>query len=108
MDLLIIDSSAEVMERLHELLSEEASFCTIHRAYSCEEAANVMRQINLAVILMDSTLYKCSQGGLLRKMIQERSSIAFIVLSNGGDDFLFSSSRRRGRDFLVDKYDEFE
>jgi len=108
MHLLIIDSSAEVMERLHELLSEEAAVWTVHRAFSCEEASHMMHRIHPAVVLLDSTVYKCSKGELLRNINEEKGAIAFIVLTNGGDDLLFRRFKLLDTDFLIDKYNEFE
>ncbi len=108
MQILIVDSSVQVIDRLEEILSEAESVCAIHRAVSYNEAAVFFKEDMPDVVLLDSGLRGNGTINLLKKIKETGSKALVIILSTRYDDFLIKECKLNGADFFFDKYYEFE
>jgi DNA-binding response OmpR family regulator len=108
MQVLIVDSSLEIIERLQQMLSEIKSVGTVYGAVAFKDGVDFFRKINPSVVLVDSGLRGNESFELIKEIRQAGSKTQVIVLLNGEEELLYSKFRSLGVDFFFDKYHEFE
>ena len=108
MQVLIVDNSRLIIERLKLILSESANIIGAYGAVSFKEGACFLTEIKLQVVLIDSGLPATESIDLLKKVKEVNPDTRVIVLLNGEDDHLQLKFKSSGADFFFDKYHEFE
>lgn len=108
MEILIVDSSIQIIERLAEILSEVKNIKTIHRAASYAQAAELFSKENPDVVLMETGLSDNKSVNLLKEVKATNANIVVIVLSIHVDVLTKQKYISSGADFYLDKYHEFE
>lgn len=108
MNLLIVDSSIQVIERLRELITLENEKYTFYSATSYNEATDLIRDNIPAVAILDSGLKANGTIRILNEIKKAKPGTLVIVLSNSYDDFILDQCKTSGVDLIFDKYHEFE
>lgn len=106
--ILIIERSAEVLERLVQLVSEIDDPKTILKAASFEEAELLLENIQPKIVLMDSCLPEQKSINLLKKIKTENTTAKVIILSNAPDARYERHYLNMGADVFLDKYHDYE
>jgi two-component system response regulator DctR len=107
MRLLIIDSSAEIIQRLEEMLSESKIITAILTSVSYETGIKLFKEYKPDVVLLDIFLPENKSLKLLDEMKAAKYEKSIIILSDNSNDnnrlckFL-------GVDYLLDTYHDFE
>ena len=107
MQILIVDSSMQVMNRLEEMLSESGKMYTILKAVSSEAAGKLFKEINPEVVVMDIGLHGDNSCHLITEIKKVSPSTVVIVLSIHMDEQMQEQCKSIGVDFFLDKYNEF-
>ena len=109
MQVLIVDSSIEVIERLEEILGEADNITAIHSAVSYEEAARFLKENKTDVMLLDCSLPENGSLKLLTEIKIPGSNTCVIILSILEDNnYKEELCKSLGADYFLDKYLEFE
>jgi DNA-binding NarL/FixJ family response regulator len=108
MELLIVDSSAQIIERLAEMLSETGIIKIINRAVLYEQASALLKTRMHDVVLLDAGLPANRSVDLLREIKTLNFQTAVIVLSIHVDGLTKQKFNSAGADFFFDKYHEYE
>ena len=108
MVILIVDSSAQIIERLAEIISESKNIKTIHRAVSYAQASALFNTCKPDVVLLDAGLPGNRSVDLLKEIKATNAKTVVIVLSIHIDVLTKQKFTSAGADFFFDKYHEFE
>jgi DNA-binding NarL/FixJ family response regulator len=108
MQVLIVDSSRLIIERLRLMLSETENIISAYGAVSYKECICFLSEIKLDVVLIDSGLPGNECTALVTKVKDVNLNTRVIVLINGDDVHLQIKCKLLGADFFFDKYHEFE
>jgi DNA-binding NarL/FixJ family response regulator len=108
MQVLIVDSSRLIIERLRLMLSETENIIHAYGAASYKECISFLNEIKLNVVLIDSGLPGNECIALVKEVKDVNSNTRVIVLVNGEDEHLQIKCKSLGTDFFFDKYHEFE
>lgn len=108
MEILIVDSSAQIIERLAEILSEVKNIKTIHRAVSYAQASAFFSAGMPDVVLLDIGLPDNKSVDLIKEIKAANAKTGVIVLSIHIDTLTKEKYTSAGADFFYDKYHEFE
>lgn len=108
MQVLIIDSSVEIIGRLEEILIEEKSIRMISTAISYKEAMKILNENKTDIVLLDCSLPGNGSLEILKEIKKPGSNISVILLSLETDNRKKEQCRLLGVDFFFDKYYDFE
>lgn len=108
MEILIVDSSIQIIERLGELISEEENIKTIYRAVSYKAASELFNETKPDVVLLDIGLPQNKSVDLLKEIKAANNKTVVIVLSIHVDEGTKQKYKSLGIDFFFDKYNDFE
>ena len=108
MQVLIVDNSIKIIERLKDILSESGNITAIHDAVSYKDAARLLKEIKPGVVLLDTALPGNGTIELLKEIKESGSTTVVIVLSSSYDDYILRECKSNGADFFFDKYHDFE
>lgn len=108
MQVLIIDSSVQIIERLQQSLSEMEHISTVFGAVAYRDGNEFFRAVEPAVVLIDSRLRDNECDRLIREIKLSETPARVIVMLNGEDTLVQEKFRSIGADMLFDKYHEFE
>lgn len=108
MQVLIVDSSMLIMDRLEELLSSIKSISSIDKAYTFSQALTMCDDNKPDVVLLDIDLPRKESFKLLKHIKQGTYFTQVIVLSAQNDRFVQRQCKLMGADFYFDKYHEFQ
>lgn len=108
MQILIIDSSVQILDRLQELLSGNKNISRIDKTQSSVDAMELILKNNHKIVLLDGNMPGEGTLKILKGIKRQGSKILVIILCNGYDDLLIDELKLNGADFLFDKYHEFE
>jgi DNA-binding response OmpR family regulator len=108
MQVLIVDSSVEIVERIQQILTELNNVTTVYGAVAYRDGLDFFNKINPAVVLVDSGLPGNQGFDLVQEIRKAGTRTHVIVLLNGEDELLYGKFRSLGVDFFFDKYHEFE
>src|ERR1700752_2857730 len=105
---LIIDSSAGIIERLEEIISEAKKITSIHRAVSYEDAKILYKKNKYDVVLLDINLPRNKSLKLLKEIKKTGGKTFAIIMFTHMDNYILEQYKSLGADFFFDKYYDFE
>ena len=108
MQVLIVDSSAGIIERLEEIISETKKITAIHRAVSYEDAKILYKKNKYDVVLLDINLPRNKSLKLLKEIKKTGSKTCVIIMFTHMDNYILEQYKSLGADFFFDKYYDFE
>ncbi|CAN5789705.1 hypothetical protein BH11BAC3_BH11BAC3_26640 [soil metagenome] len=108
MKILIVDSSALIIERLQDILTESDKITAVYGTVSYNDCMNFFRKISPGVVLIDSSLPGNTCIDLVKVIKTENDQISVIVMLNGEEEAIQEKCKSSGADLFFDKYHEFE
>lgn len=108
MKVAIFDSSADIIERLKELVSESNYVQTIVYAGNYDDALKVVSETLPEVVILDLNLQQGLAYELIKKIHHNYKSIIIIVLSIHIEKEIQKQCLSLGASYFFDKYHEFE
>lgn len=108
MNVLIIDNSIEVSNRLKSLLLENTNSTTVLVANDIMDAYKIIHVSNPDIILLDIDLQKNFLSFFLSEINKYNSKIILIALSIRCKNQQFNLDSLPGIHYLFDKYYDFE
>lgn len=108
MQVLLVDSSLLILQRLEELLSDTVSYLSMHSADSYQEAWQSFILKKPGLVVLDINLPQSESYLLLKKIKEAAPSTIVMILSIHMDACLQQQCFKLGADFFFDKYNEFE
>ena len=106
-NILIIDDSEVIRNRLYYILSEANNINVIEQASNTSEGYELYRTLKPDIIILDIRMPDESGIKLLKKIKQEDRNIIVAILTN----YPYSAYRKRcmelGADYFLDKSTEF-
>ncbi len=108
MKILIVDSSALIIERLQDILTESAKITAVYGTVSYNDCINFFNKINPEVVLIDSSLPDDGCNDLVKIIKAANDKISVVVMLNGEEDAVQEKCKTSGADLFFDKYHEFE
>ena len=105
--ILVVDNLDDRRQQLRKLL--EARDCTVVESSNCEDALELLDELNIHLILTETELPTMSGLFLLQKVKQSHSDIEIILLTNNASSFNLLQALRLGAyDFIVRPIDTGE
>lgn len=102
--ILIIDTSAIIVEILEELILESVPGSSLYRASSFNIARHFISIVKPDAILVDINM----PGNSVVAILEERNKVCpeskVLILTNYEDEYLQQKCTAHGADFLIDKY----
>lgn len=108
MDILIVDSSVEIIERMQQALSEMERVSTVFGAVAHRDGSAFFQAISPGVVLVDSRLRDNGAAALIREIKTGAADTVVVVLTNGEEGHVHDKLKEAGADLFFDKYHEFE
>ena len=108
MQVLIIDSSTQIIERWKEIISEAENITTIHSAVSYKEAKKLLKENKYDAVLLDIDLPENESLKLLREIKTVDGDTSVILLFTHIDNYIQEQCKSLGVNFFFDKYYDFE
>ena len=108
MEVLIIDYSIRIVERLEEMLSEIKNITCVHKAVSYTEAINLYQKVSPDIVLLDICLPANNSFKILKEIKTPGSKTRVIVLAVESGNYINEQCNSLGADFFFDKYSEFQ
>lgn len=108
MQVLIVDSSVQIIERLQQSLAEMEHVSIVYGAVAFKDGLEFFRAVLPAVVLIDSRLKDNTCIRLIEEMRKADTNTSIIVMLNGEDDLLQEKIKISGADMFFDKYHDFE
>ena len=108
MQILIVDSSVSIIERLEEMLSETENITAVDSAVSYEGAKNLFQENRHDAVLLDIDLPGNESLKLLREIKKAGEETCVIILFTLADNYIEAQCKYLGADFFFDKYYDFE
>ncbi|MFT3680750.1 MAG: hypothetical protein QM791_10795 [Ferruginibacter sp.] len=110
MNVLIVDGSEIIAERLVILVSETrgGAACDIHKATSYERAVDILNDVKPDIVLLDSSLPGNKSIVLFNTAKALNRNVCFIILFNYANTVVQRQYNLMGADFIFDKYLDFE
>lgn len=106
-NLLIVDSSHLIIERLIGIISDVENIEKVFAANSYADAVGILQEIKIEIILVDAELPDKSGFELLKFVTKEFPSTKIIALSNQVSQFYQKLYKELGASFFVDKSKDF-
>lgn len=107
-NVLIVDSSLMIVDRLCGLLTELGNINTVSKAYTYGEALDKLADNKFDLVLLDTQLHGKSGFELLSFIKSNFPETKTIMLTNQTSDFYRDKGQRIGTDHFIDKSSEFE
>lgn len=108
MQVLILENSKQITQRLIELISETIKDITFLKASSYGEALYFLRECNPGVLLLDLKYPGNSSLELMKKINGSVNKPLIIALSSEVEELNLKQCHEHGVDFIFDKYADFE
>jgi len=108
MQVLIVDSSSEIVERLEEILTEANITTAIYNSFSYENAIRLFYEHEPDVVILCANLRKNESMKLLSEIKSVIYKTVVIILSINMDEYINEQCRLMGADYFLDKYRDFE
>ncbi|MFC4230476.1 two-component system response regulator [Parasediminibacterium paludis] len=106
MQVLIVDNSIAIIERIEELLLDTVSNLSVVSATCYLEAVAILQQALPDIILLDGYLPNNLSLQLVKE-IKQYTDTNIIILQNCNDDCMRSRYLSMGVDYILDKYLDF-
>ncbi len=107
-NILIVDDSTIIVERLHNMLRALKNAGTIRQAGDYSSAVILLTESQPDLVLLDINLPGRSGIALLQYIKSAYPAILVIMISNQSDDYYRKICQRLGADYFVDKSRDFE
>jgi DNA-binding NarL/FixJ family response regulator len=107
LNVLIVEDSILIRDRMNILLSELPCISTIENSGDGIEALNMVNEKNPDVVLLDINLPGKSGLSVLKE-IKSQSKATVVMLTNYSDEYYRTLCSRLGADHFLDKSTEFE
>ena len=108
MNVLIVDDSTFIVERIAELLLELDSIKKVYKAGSFAEGEQMFATLQPDVVLLDINLPDNTGINLLRKIRAQDRSVYIVMITNQSSDYYRRVCFLLGANFYVDKSVEFD
>lgn len=108
MQILLVDSSLLILQRLEELLADMVLPLHIHKAVSYTDGHFLFSEKKPEMVILDVNLPQSASYRLLKEMKETAPETIVITLSIHTETDIQQQCKRLGSDFFFDKYDEFE
>ena len=108
MQILIVDKSIHLLERLEEILVETENISPILKTVSYEKATVLFKKNKPDVVVVDINGSRNEAFKLLKEIKNTGYKTSIIILSDYVDENISEQCRLQGADFFLDKYYEFE
>lgn len=108
MQVLIVDSSVQIIERLQQSLAEMEHVSIVYGAVAYRDGSEFFRAVEPSVVLIDSRLRDNACSRLINDIRQADTGTSIIVMLNGEDSHSQEKYKASGADILFDKYHDFE
>ena len=105
---LIVDDSEQIRERLAAMLAESAQVRVVGQAGSLEEALEAMRRLIPDTVILDIRLPGRSGIDLLKEIKGRYPGTAVIMMTNYDYDRYRQLCKQLGADYFLNKTLEFE
>ncbi|HEY6977705.1 MAG TPA: response regulator [Chitinophagaceae bacterium] len=106
--ILIIDDSALIVERLINMLTDMENIGSVRLAGTCAEASILLEQSQFQIIFLDIHLPDKSGIELLNKIKTNHPEIIVVMFTNQGGDFYKTLCMQLGANYFIDKSKDFE
>ena len=107
-NILIVDDSAMIIDRLELMLKGLENVQSVARAGTYSDALSIINQNLPDVAILDINLPDKSGIELLRHIRREHDSVIVIMLTNQGDEYYRNLCTLWGAQHFLDKSTEFE
>lgn len=108
MKVLIVDSSEEIIGRLHEMLSELDIIRKIYKAKTCSDAITEVKKNMPDIILLDINLHNYISFKCATQILHYHKETTIIALASNSGKIDKLQSQKLRIEFFFDKYNEFE
>ena len=108
MQVLIIDSSIRIIERLEEIISEAETVTTVNKAVSYGEAKKLFEKNKYDMVLLDIDLPENESLQILKEIKKASGKPCVIILFTYIDNYIQEQYKFFGTDYFFDKYYDFE
>jgi DNA-binding NarL/FixJ family response regulator len=108
MQVLIVDGSVQIIERMQQELADMEHITAVFGAVAYRDGAEFFRAVKPAVVLLDSRLKDNECIRLMQVIRSEVPHTRIIVMLNGEDNHIQEKYRLEGANLLFDKYHEFQ
>jgi DNA-binding NarL/FixJ family response regulator len=108
MQLLIVDSSAYIIQRLEEMLTDATDVSIIYTSVSYENAIRLFNANKPGVVLLCTGLPENNSLKLLTEIKSAAYKSVVIMLSVTNDEYMHKQYQLLGADCMLDKYKDFE
>jgi DNA-binding NarL/FixJ family response regulator len=108
MQILIVDRSAQIIERLEEIIAEADNITAIHSAVAYEEAKKLCAANKYDVVLLDIDLPEHESLKLVKEIKKPGGNSRVIIQFTHLDNYTREQCKLAGVDFFFDKYYDFE
>jgi DNA-binding NarL/FixJ family response regulator len=109
LNILIIEDTVFVLERIKEMIIELSCVSQISTATEFESALQVLQAETPDVILLDIHLHQNTSGIDILKFVNENHpAVKVIIVTNKATDYYKQICRQNGAHAFIDKSKEFE
>ena len=108
MQVLLVDNSLLILQRLEELLTDAAVHSGIFSASSYKDALELFMHQQPGIVVLDINLPQNASYRLLKEIKEMAPATIVIILSIHTDEYIQQQCLMLGADFFFDKYHEFE
>ncbi|MCX6317531.1 MAG: response regulator [Bacteroidetes bacterium] len=108
MQVLIVDGSVQIIERMQQELADMEHITTVFGAVAYRDGVEFFRAVKPPVVLLDSRLKDNECIRLMQVIRNEVPHTRIIVMLNGEDNHIQEKYRLAGANLLFDKYHEFQ
>lgn len=108
MEVLIVDSSIQIIQRLEEMLSELSLIKAIYTTDSYTNAGEFFTKHRPGIVLLGINIPENESLKLLAEITAGSFKTSVIVLYLNRTEYVKEQCRLLGADYFLDKYDDFE
>lgn len=107
-NILIIDDSKLMRERIHFLLNEFNSVCNIIEAADSFEGERLVKQIRPEIVILDISMPERNGIEFLYALNGHYDNSTIIVLTNFSSDLYKQKVEELGASYFISKHEDFE
>ena len=108
LNILIVDDTDIVLERLFEMIAELESVDSVLKSNSYNQTLALIKKQVPDVILIDLQLPVKNGMDLLKFVKQHYPAVVTIIVTNSASDYYRQLCKSLGADYFIDKSTEFE
>lgn len=107
-DILVVDSSTLVLDRIDQMLKELDCIGQVLKAHNYREALEIMSKQPFDIVLLDTQLPGTNGFELLAYIKKSFPETKTIILTNQSGNFYRNKVEKIGSDHFIDKSAEFD